>query len=416
MEPIKIGIFGLGRGMTFAPSKENNTLQERLGYKLCAVCDCNKDKLELAKPKLGDDVQVFTDFDEMLKSDIDAVILANFFDEHAPFAIRALEAGKHVMSECTCNVTLAQGVALCRAVEKSGKIYMLAENYPFIQYNMELRRLVQSGELGTPLYAEGEYNHPMSAEVYNSISPGVYHWRNTMPATYYCTHAMGPLMVATDTMPKMVTALAVANDEVCRGTVKRSDPGAAMLCRMDNGAVFRLMGIAFPGGSGYYRIHGTRGAAETDRCGKLRVWHDEHMIPEGQCRERIYLPEWPEHGDLASIAGHGGGDFWTMYYFTKAIHEGKQPYLNVYRGVAMSSVGIQAWRSCLAEGTPMEIPDFTSEESRKKYENDHWNPLLKEGMDPSSIPPASIAGYEPNEDDFAYAKSVWEATGYIGLH
>ena len=32
-------------------------------------------------------------------------------------------ASKHVMSETSCNATLAEGVELCRAVEKSGKIY-----------------------------------------------------------------------------------------------------------------------------------------------------------------------------------------------------------------------------------------------------------------------------------------------------
>jgi predicted dehydrogenase len=76
---------------------------------------------------------------------MDAVVLANYFHEHAPFAIKALAAGKHVMSETSCNATLAEGVALCRAVEKSGKIYMLAENYPYTQFHMEMRRLYQHG-------------------------------------------------------------------------------------------------------------------------------------------------------------------------------------------------------------------------------------------------------------------------------
>jgi len=416
MEPIKIGIIGLGRGMTFAPSKESQKLEELLGFKLAAVCDNNKDKLELARPKLGDEVQLYTDFDEMLASDIDAVILANYFDEHAPFAIKALEAGKHVMSECSCNATLAEGVALCRAVERTGKIYMLAENYPYSRTTMELRRIVQSGEIGTPMYGEGEYNHPSPPDEHSYFGPGRYHWRNNIPPTYYCTHALAPLMVATDTMPKTVNGLSLANAEVFRGCSKRMDPAAVFLCRMDNGAVFRILGQCMPGHSRYYRIHGTHGAAETDRTDKLRVWHDDFDIPAGSCKERIYVPEWPEHAELANKAGHSGGDFWTMFYFTQAIREGKQPYLDVYRGVAMSSAGIQAWRSCLNNGAEMEIPDFRDEESRKKFENDHWSPLLKEGMDPASIPPVSIAGYEPSEEDWKRAEEVWKSTNYIGLH
>ena len=64
-------------------------------------------------------------------------------------------------------------------------------------------------------------------------------------------------------------------------------------------------------------------------------------------------PDWPERGDLARRAGHGGGDFWTNFHFVRAIRSGRQPYLNVYRGVAMAAVGVQAWRSCLENGAPL---------------------------------------------------------------
>lgn len=35
----------------------------------------------------------------------------------------------------------------------------------------------------------------------------------------------------------------------------------------------------------------------------------------------------------------------TNYYFAEAIRIGKQPFLDVYRSVAMSAVGFLAWRS-----------------------------------------------------------------------
>ena len=41
----------------------------------------------------------------------------------------------------------------------------------------------------------------------------------------------------------------------------------------------------------------------------------------------------------------------------------------------MSIVGIQGYRSALANGAPGEIPDFRNEEVRKKYENDDWSPF-----------------------------------------
>ena len=149
---IRVGVVGVGRGQSFMEGAI-----EELGMELVAICDTWKEKLEEVGERYG--VATYTDYDEFLEHDMDAVILANYFHEHAPFAIKALEAGFHVMSETSCNATLAEGVALCRAVEKSGKIYMLAENYPYTVFNQEMKRLYDEGEIGEVMYAEGEYNH-----------------------------------------------------------------------------------------------------------------------------------------------------------------------------------------------------------------------------------------------------------------
>ncbi len=46
-----------------------------------------------------------------MDSDVDAVVLANFFHEHAPYAIKRPERNIHVYSECISNGTMAEGVA-----------------------------------------------------------------------------------------------------------------------------------------------------------------------------------------------------------------------------------------------------------------------------------------------------------------
>jgi predicted dehydrogenase len=349
---------------------------------------------------------------------MDAVILANYFNEHAPFAIKALRAGKHVMSECACNTTLAEGVALCRAVEESGLVYMLAENYPFTRFNMEMRRLYHTGEIGRVTYAEGEYNHPMEPDSILRISPGSKHWRNWLPSTYYCTHAMAPLMYITDTMPVSINGLAIAVPEVTESLARYNDPGSVILCRMDNGAVFRLFGLWLPGHSNWYRVHGTHGAMEATRGPgyfgpeQVRVWHEEWNCPEGAPTERTYVPPWPEHADLAAKAGHGGGDFWTNFMFANAIRRGEAPYLDVYRGLAMSSVGILAWKSALVDGAPFAMPDFRSESARAAYENDHWSPWPQQTGE--GQPPPSIRGIvEPSPQAVAYARQIWAQEGYI---
>ena len=259
----------MGRGQSFARGVSTG-----VGMELVALCDTWEERLQEAGEQFG--VETYTDYDEFLTHDMDAVVLANYFHQHAPFAIKALEAGFHVMSETACNTTLAEGVALCRAVEKSGKIYMLAENYPYTAFSQEMRRVYQAGEIGEVTYAEGEYNHPMAVEARLKITPGSKHWRAWLPSTYYCTHALAPLMYMTDTMPKQINALSIACDSVIEETVRVSDPGSVILCRMDNGAVFRIFGLILPGHSNWYRVHGARGARRSGRASTAtpRRWRD----------------------------------------------------------------------------------------------------------------------------------------------
>lgn len=79
----------------------------------------------------------------------------------------------------------------------------------------------------------------------------------------------------------------------------------------------------------------------------------------------------------------------------------------------MSSVGILAWKSALAEGHPVAVPDFRDEESRKEYEDDHWSPW-PEDAGPGQPPPSIRGLVEPTEAGRALAEKVWQEIGYEG--
>ncbi|MDP8218686.1 MAG: Gfo/Idh/MocA family oxidoreductase [Candidatus Theseobacter exili] len=370
---IKVGVLGIGRGAGFAKGAN-----ELVGMELVALCDTQEEKLKKLGKEL--DVATYTDYDKFLEHDMDAVILANFFHEHAPFAIKALNTGKHVMSETSACFTLAEGVALIEAVEKSKKIYMFAENYPYMVFNQEMRRLYKAGKVGEFMYGEGEYVHPMSAENRNRISPGVNHWRNWIPATYYSTHSLAPIMFITDTMPVKVNGFVIPytkDDPVQPKTLMVNDAASMIAVRMDNGAIVKLLQISLRGHGVWVRIHGSQGLMENLRHGTrnmLRIVREQYHEKVTDPIEQIYTPNFPVFEEIAKKAGHGGGDFFTTYSFAEAIRTGKQPFLNVYRGVAMSIVGILAYRSALNDSNTIEIPDFRKPDVRAKYANDDWNP------------------------------------------
>ena len=138
---IRLGIWGLGRGSSFIKAARE------LNIDVVAGCDFNGEIRERFHNECPD-AMVTADENEFLSYDMDAVLVATFFTAHADHAMKALEAGYHVMSEVTSFFTPADGVRLVEAVEKSGKIYNLLENYPFTKENMYLAKLWKDGFFG----------------------------------------------------------------------------------------------------------------------------------------------------------------------------------------------------------------------------------------------------------------------------
>ena len=408
-KPIRLGIFGARRGETFAQ------LAPAVGLTPVAVCDQWEARAREVGERYG--LTAYMDFDRFLEHDLDAVVLCNYFHEHAPYAIRCLQAGKHVLSETAACKTLGEGVALARAAEQSRALYFFAENYPFFATNQEMRRLYRAGEIGECRFAEGEYVHPMTAAEANALAPGLNHWRNWMPATYYCTHALAPLMYVTDQSPVSVNAQAIARTaaQLAEPQVRRTDASCYMVLRTDSGALFGLNGgcNGLAGHGNWYRFQGTRGLMENLRLGameKVRVVHEAANLPEGGSRERRYTPELPA---AAAGAGHGGGDFFVLHHFAAALRGREEPWFTVYRGLAMTAVGIQAWRSALDNGAAYPIPDFSSETARAAYADDHWSPYPEEAG--PGQPPASVLGpLRPTRAQISAARRAWRELGWEG--
>lgn len=406
--PLRVGIVGLGRGLAFIQQSQANT-----GMELVALCDTWEERLGEVGQQHS--VPTYTDFEEFLEHDMDAVILANYFHQHAPLAIKALRAGKHVMSETAACLTPAEGVALVREVERSGLIYMLADQYPFMGFNQEMRRRYAAGDVGKFQYGEAEYIHPMSAKFINSISVGVDHWRNWLPTTYYCSHALAPLMYITDTMPKAVSGFIVPHDpddENKALTVRRMDTAGVIMTEMSNGALVKLLQYDLRGEGNWVRVHGNQGLMENGRGPHhqyLRLRRERFDKPHGEPEEMLYLPEFPMHHEEAVRSGHGGGDFFMNYFFAEAVRTGQQPYFDVYKGVAMAMVGIQSYRSAVDGTGRLEIPDFRNEDERTAFEDDHWSPdpATHKPGDPS---PSVLGEVVPTAEGQAYAEEVWANT------
>ena len=412
MSNLKIGIFGAGRGSYLA------TDFMLLNCDIVAICDSHEERLQAAAKELGNNVAVYRDFDEFITHDMDAVILANAFHEHTPYAIKCFERGLHVYSECISNGTMAEGVALIRAFEKSNCIYMLAENYPHMIFNREMKRVCDGGSLGKILYAEGEYNHPHNPDdtafrkQFNYFEK---HWRNYLPRTYYITHSLGPVMWATGATPKRVTAFAsfAPTEGAVPSASFNGDRVAIITTQNDDGSIFRVTGCAAFGAShNAYRICGTEGQIENLRGmgDKIMLRYNSWSKPEGTENINLYTPGWndPEEEKI-KLSGHGGADYLAARMFVECIKAGKQPEhpFDIYHAVTMSSVAILSHRSMMEGGKPYDIPDFRTEEDCRLYENDHLTPFYGQDGSAPTIPCCSHPDYKPTEEQVAaYRKSL----------
>jgi predicted dehydrogenase len=112
-------------------------------------------------------------------------------------AVAALGAGKHVFCEQTAAYTLPDCERIVKAVKRTGKSYMMGENYCYFHYVREWKKLVDQGKLGHIYYAEGEYVHEIIDLLVNEQT-GQYYWRHERPPIWYCAHTLGPILMLMD--------------------------------------------------------------------------------------------------------------------------------------------------------------------------------------------------------------------------
>jgi predicted dehydrogenase len=379
---IRVGVFGAARGLTMIRVLANHPDAE-----LVAICDRYEPLFEPCRRlerETGSNITYYTDFDSFFEHDVDAVVLANYATEHAPFAIRLLRSGRHVASEVLPTETMGQAVALVEAVEQSGKIYAYAENYCYFAATQEMRRLYQAGEIGTFMHGEGEYIHDCES-IWPSITYGEKdHWRNRVYSTFYCTHSLGPIITITGTRVTRVVGFETPLVPNMASVGYRGGTSGMIVAQMDNGATIKSLHghLKREPGSIWYSIYGTKGMMESDR------WHEGvnriHLYREGHSQydtEISYCPKPTVDTKLSrQTRGHGGGDFYTMHYFLEKIlgRPAGDLCIDVFQALDMSMPGILAYRSICQGNMPQTVPDLRDPSQREAWRHDNWctNPAV----------------------------------------
>ena len=144
-KPLKVGLVGTGR---IANRHMAPYLRHPDRVRLTAVCDVVEPAVRDYAKRAGVD-DVYLDFDDMLRrADIDAVDICTRHDLHAPQAIAASQAGKHVLVE----KAMANSVQECRdmieACDRAGVTLMVAQHLRYSRHAAAAKRFIAAGGLG----------------------------------------------------------------------------------------------------------------------------------------------------------------------------------------------------------------------------------------------------------------------------
>ena len=149
MKNIGIAIIGCG----------GITLQNHLpGLALCAetrvvaLCDTDAATLEKARAATGIAVTSTNYAEIVTRDEVDAVIIATPNFTHAPIALAAIAAGKHVLCEKPLALNHADALAMADAADAAGVRHMTAFTYRFVPAMRYLGHLIAQGALGTPYH------------------------------------------------------------------------------------------------------------------------------------------------------------------------------------------------------------------------------------------------------------------------
>ena len=370
LETLNIGIVGAaGRGKHFKAA-----LAAFPKARLLAVCDVRLEALAAAQTELTLEgyapPEAYQDYEDMLaQADLDAVVIGTPMQYHAPQAIAALEGGRHVLCEVTAGVSLEECQALARAAARRPEaVYMMAENYTYMKPNVLVRALAQQGLFGEVYYAEGEYLHELKA--LNEITPWRRKWQTGIDGITYGTHSLGPILqwMAGARVARVCCEGSGHHYRDPRGDLYENQESCVMLAKTTRGGLIKIRvdmlsnrphamtNYSLQGVEGCYELARAQGEANRvwlkDLCPDPNTWMDLAQF-EGE-----YLPEiWRDPPPEALQAGHGGGDFFEVQDFLRAILEGAPCPIGIHEALDMTLPGLVSQQSILEGGRWLDVPD-----------------------------------------------------------
>lgn len=382
---LGFAVAGAKRGSVFR--KASDFLPDQVN--LCAVCDQSE---EVLRDWLSESPEVrgYRNFSDLLADEaVDAIFISTPPDQHASQSVEALQAGKHVLCEVPAATTLQECYDLIEAVEDSGKVYMLAENYCYFPEVRTVEQLCRSDRFGQIILAESAYIHDCR-ELF--VEGEKLTWRGETnrrsSGNSYPTHSLGPISKWLDLCQaggdRLKTVAAFVTRDDClsqffgkrfgenhpyakRGFFSRGDSVLTVLTTREDVLITLRLDTRSPrpANKAYYALQGTKGCLVSGRHDKEEglVWFDEESDPDfrDQWKTLSELPEYStvlEKQSSLNMPEKRSAEYLMLHDFVNSIRLGNHPAIDVYEAVSWSCLIPLSQESLEKSSVPVQIPDF----------------------------------------------------------
>ena len=384
---VNIGIIGTG-------GRGTGLLKELLAIEhveIPALCDLDQGKLDRAvaicraagkkapETYRGDEYT----FEKLVdREDLDAIIIASYWEWHTPMALYAMRQGKYPGVEVPAALSLEECWALVNTSEETGIPCMMMENWSFRRDNLAVLNMIRKGLLGNIVHCHCAHSHDCIDHWFFDAEDGHQRWSAKYLLNYnrdqYPTHSLGPVLSWMDvncgdritqiyscaTASTSINAylrrrfgadhpnanLAYKQGDIVTSTLK-TQRGKTIIINYD-------MQLPRPYDN-RWMIQGTLGIYNeqreavhlVDRSPKYHEWE-----PFRPYEEEFMHRWWQNRGKKAG--GHGGVDSLELELFVKAVKDKTNTPIDVYDSVTMSAVVPLSGHS-ISRDQPVEFPDFT---------------------------------------------------------
>ncbi|MBR3863516.1 MAG: Gfo/Idh/MocA family oxidoreductase [Clostridia bacterium] len=400
MRKVKVGFVGLGqRGCGHGLSNSDGLMGNVLNNpeaEVVAICDQYEERLDFAEKlilsKGAPAPFKTTDYNELIKGGVDAVIVSTGWSMHVAVALACMKAGVTVAIEVGGTHSIEDCWKLVDCYEQTQTPFMFLENCCYYKDELLATSLVRNGVLGDVSFCQGYYCHDLREEIAGGID--THHYRLNEYMNHNCenypTHELGPIakilnVNSGNRFTKLVSMSSKAQgmkqyiaktdkykDRLGNVDFKQGDVTTTMIQCENGETIFLKLDTTLP--RLYERgvtVSGTKGFyCQTTQAVVLEDIDHENtsykQVFNSADNYKDYLPDdWRTITEEQIKAGHGGMDYIMLKHFIRCVKEGRPMPIDVYDAVSWMSVTALSEQSIKMGSMPVECPDFT----RGKYKN-----------------------------------------------